>query len=67
MPWVPLSQSEAVWLLARIGLLVFLAGRVSRMMAKKDDDEFSLYEWGIVALMFAVAFFVLWLTSGAMK
>lgn len=34
-------------------------------MAKKDDDEFSLYEWGIVALMFAIAFFFLWLTSGS--
>lgn len=32
---------------------------------KNNDDDFGWYEWGVVAVMFCIAFFVLWLTSGS--
>lgn len=53
--WVcPTNQSEvAVWLLAKLGLLVFVAGQVIKMAQNNDDEP-----WGrrqlLSALMMAL-------------
>ncbi len=57
-----LSQ-YAVWLLARVGLLVFVAGRVIKMAKNNDDEPWGWKQFGSVLLMFLLVIGMLILTS----
>lgn len=59
------NDEVAVWLLTRIGTLVFLFHCVMKPM-KNNDDKFGMREWFSVMLLFLTVFFVLWLTSGTL-